>query len=326
VASGNVFATWLWASRWWHHYGHGRQLLLAALRRPGAERRALLPLLVWRDGPLRIARFVGYGTADELGPVCAPRDRPAAARAVLRLLTDAGVDVLLGEHLRGGAGWSAMLGGASVLRREGFPLLRAPDGWEGYVATRSSHFRHKIAGLERRLGRHRDLRYRLADDPARLDQDLDLLFALHRARWVGGSEFLAHQDFHRDLARAAFHQGWLRLWFLELDGVAVAAWYGFRFCGVESHFQSGRDPRFERESPGTVLLAHTIKAALDDGVTEYRFLRGGEAYKHRFATDDPGLETAVIARGAAGRSALTGARAVDAVPQLRRLLRRGVAS
>ncbi len=325
TASGNVFATWLWASRWWHHYGRGGRLLLAALRRPGGERRALLPLVVWRDGPVRVARFLGYGTADELGPVCAPRDRPAAARAVRRVLADADVDVLLGEHLPARDGWAAMLGGGAVLRREGFPLLRAPEGWAGYLPTRSSHFRHKIAGLERRLGRHRDLRYRLADDPARLDQDLDRLFDLHRARWARGSEFLAHEEFHRDMAQAAFHQGWLRLWFLELDGVAVAAWYGFRFAGVESHFQSGRDPRLERESPGTLLLAHTIKAALDDGVTEYRFLRGGEAYKQRFATDDPGLETVAIARGALGRSALAGVRAVDAVPQLRRLLRSGVA-
>src|SRR6266508_3692197 len=245
---------------------------------------------------------------DELGPVCAPRDRSAAARAVRRVLADAGVDVLLGEHLPARDGWATMLGGGAVLRREGFPLLRAPEGWEGYVATRSSHFRHKIAGLERRLGRDRDLRYRLADDPARLDQDLDCLFALHRARWARGSEFLAHERFHRDLARAAFHEGWLRLWFLELDGVAAAAWYGFRFSGVESHFQSGRDPRFERESPGTVLLAHTIKAALDDGVTEYRFLRGGEAYKHRFATDDPGLETVGVGLSIRGRAAVTGGR------------------
>ena len=103
------------------------------------------------------------------------------------------------------------------------------------------------------------------------------------------------------------------MWFCELDGVAVACWYGFRFGGVESHFQSGRDPRFERESPGTVLLVQTIRAALDDGVGEYRFLRGGEAYKGRFATDDPGLETVGIARTPGGRLALAAARTVDAV-------------
>ena len=37
---------------------------------------------------------------------------------------------------------------------------------------------------------------------------------------------------------------------------------------------------------------------------EYRFLRGGEGYKDRFASDDPGLETMALARGPVGRAAL----------------------
>jgi CelD/BcsL family acetyltransferase involved in cellulose biosynthesis len=73
------------------------------------------------------------------------------------------------------------------------------------------------------------------------------------------------------------------------------------------------------------LLAHTIRAALDDGIREYRFLRGGEAYKHRFATEDPGLQTVTFARGARGRSVVAGARVAYAVPPLRRLVRHVVA-
>jgi CelD/BcsL family acetyltransferase involved in cellulose biosynthesis len=103
------------------------------------------------------------------------------------------------------------------------------------------------------------------------------------------------------------------LWFCELDGVPAACWYGFRFAGIESHFQSGRNPRFEQESPGTVLLVRTIRAALEDGVGEYRFLRGGEAYKDRFATEDPGVETVGYGRTAIGQLTIAGGKALDAV-------------
>ena len=134
-ASGNVFATWEWASLWWRHYGRDGRLLLAALLGPTGERRALLPLVVWRHRPARVARFVGYGTADQLGPICARSDQPAAARALRRALGDARCDVLLAEHLPSSEGWAAMLGRGAVLRREGFPILRAREGWDAYLAT-----------------------------------------------------------------------------------------------------------------------------------------------------------------------------------------------
>ena len=60
------------------------------------------------------------------------------------------------------------------------------------------------------------------------------------------------------LRRHALERGWLRLWVLEADGKAVAAWYGFRFAQIDWYYQSGRDPDWERQSVGFVLLAHTI--------------------------------------------------------------------
>ena len=58
---------------------------------------------------------------------------------------------------------------------------------------------------------------------------------------------------------------------------------------------------------------------------EYRLLRGGEAYKDRFATGDPGLETVAVPRGARGRMAVGAAAAGLALPgPLRRRLTRAV--
>ena len=118
------------------------------------------------------------------------------------------------------------------------------------------------------------------------------------------------RSFHREFARCAFERGWLRLWFLEIDGDPVAAWYGFRFGEAESYYQSGRDPAWDRSSVGLVLLAHTIREAMGDGMREYRLLRGGESYKDRFATADPGLQTVARPRGVLGTVVLGGARFV----------------
>jgi CelD/BcsL family acetyltransferase involved in cellulose biosynthesis len=311
---GNVFATWEWASLWWRRYGTGKPLIVS-VRRPGEEPFAILPLYLWRDRPLRVLRFLGHGPADEVGPVCAAADRSAAASALRQVLAKVKSDLLFADHLPGEESWSALLGGA-VVRREGYPLIRGARTWDDYLSSRSSHFRKKLLWQERRLAREHRLRFSVSDSADRLASDLDVLFTLHAARWPAPTQFLLHESFHREFAACALEAGWLRLWFLELDEQPVAAWYGFRFSGIESHLQSGRDPRI-RDSIGSVLLVHTIREALNDGVTEYRFLRGGEDYKGRFATDDPGLETVGVACTRAGRCALAAGRLSLLIPPVR---------
>src|SRR3712207_8750613 len=44
-------------------------------------------------------------------------------------------------------------------------------------------------------------------------------------------------------------------------------------------------------------LTHAMRTAMEDGVREYRFLRGRERHKLRFPTEDAGLETVALARG-----------------------------
>jgi CelD/BcsL family acetyltransferase involved in cellulose biosynthesis len=68
-------------------------------------------------------------------------------------------------------------------------------------------------------------------------------------------------------------------------------------------------------------MAHTLREAVRDGMSEYRFLRGGEAYKDRLSTRDPGVETVRLAGSAAGRAALAGAGLRRAARTLRRALK-----
>jgi CelD/BcsL family acetyltransferase involved in cellulose biosynthesis len=311
--SGNLFATWEWAREWWPHFGQGTPFLAVKRDDAGAPK-ALVPLELRRRGPLRVARFVGHGPADELGPIGEPE-------ALVELQAERRWDVLLAERVPPSAS-ADKLGGRTLLR-ESSPVVEAPDGgFEGFMAGRSRNFRSQVRRKEKKL-LGRGLTYRLSDDPERLEADMQTLAELHESRWgAEGSGGLRGRRgaFHLDFARAALGRGWLRLWLAEVDGRAVAAWYGFRFAGAEWYYQSGRDPGWDKDSVGLVLLAHTIREAFDDGLRSYRLLRGGESYKDRFATSDPGVETVVAGHGPLGSIAER-----SALPALRltRLLRRG---
>ena len=315
--AGNVFATPEWLTLWWRHFGDEREPHLQAVR--DDERLvALLPLYLWRRRAPRTLRFMGHGPSDVMGPVCAPEDRPVAAKALERLLAHGGWDVLLAERLPSADVLPPSLG-ARELQTEPSPVLAIQGtSWDEFLAAKSSNFRQQVRRRERKLAEEHGLSFRLADDPARLDADLDVLFRLHEARWgAEGSGALRERRsaFHREFAPLALERGWLRLWLLELGGRPAAAWYGLRFAGRELFYQAGRDPALEKQAVGFVLLVHTVREAMNDGMREYDFLRGGEGYKDRF-TDD----TTVVRSFAAGRGPL-GRAAVTVAPRARRLLR-----
>jgi CelD/BcsL family acetyltransferase involved in cellulose biosynthesis len=306
--SGNIFATWQWAATWWRHFGRKGRLLLTACQDEERRLVGLLPLYLWSARPVRVARFIGHHAGDQLGPICLAADRARVAAALRELIAVASLDVLLGEQVAASEHWSERLGGR-VLSREASPVLNlAGRTWEDYLSCRSRNFREQVGRRERKLIRERKLHFRLADDPNRLSTDLDVLFRLHRERWAGArTNFSQREAFHREFAALALRCGWLRLWLAELEGEPAAAWYGFRLAGVESYYQAGRSAAADSTSIGFVLLAHSIREAFVNGMEEYRFLRGGEPYKFRFADSDAGLETIAVSSGMAGRLAVGGA-------------------
>ncbi len=319
--SRNVFATWEWAANWWRHQSGGQRLLLVT-GRVGGEVVAIVPLVTDDHGPLRILRFVGHGATDQLGPICRPEDRSVAATTLRSILAGGGVrwDVLLAERMQGDEGWPELLGSRAV-RRAPSPVIRfCGRSWDEYLDDLSRKQRREIRRKERRLLADHLVRIRLADDRDRLGADLDSFFALHQARWRDRSSLARKEQLLRDFAADAFARGWLRLWLMEIDGHLAAARFDLRFQDVYFAYNAGRDPAFARESPGLVLRAHTIRHAIDDGATEYRFLRGGEAYKYRFTDDDPGLDTVVLGRGAAGSALVSMAASVARVAVARRTL------
>jgi CelD/BcsL family acetyltransferase involved in cellulose biosynthesis len=303
----NVFSTWEWADAWWRHLGDGARLLAFTCRRDDGTAAAILPLCV-RRGVLgvRMAGWIGAGPADELGPVCAPADRDLAARALREVIarTRGQWDVVLLDALPAADGWPARLAAAPIHRMPS-PVITLPDGgWDAYLASRSSNFRGQVRRRERRLARERQLSFRLADEPQAVAPALEEVIRLHDLRWSDGSAAFAgaRRPFHHDFAQRAYARGWLRLWLLELDGRPVAGWYGFRFGGQEWFYQSGREPEHDGDAVGFVLMAHTVRAAAQDGIGTYRLLAGGEAYKARFATEHPEVERAVLAAGLRGRA------------------------
>ncbi len=352
LESGNIFATPEFVELWWQHFGSGTPVIVAcrasvdsdvARMSDGGNRRsdetseagepALQALwLLYRRGlgPLSVLRSMGHGCGDELSLVCRPESRAAAVDGLATFIgrRSPGVLVLL-DLVRvdspsefADPPWRRL--DATVLHEEPCPFLDdQQSGWETYLAGRSRNFRQQVRRRERQLADRHQVVFDLTESVETLALDLANLVELHERRFdaAESNAFTAtRRRFHEDWARICLEQGWLRLWTLRLDGEPVAAWYGFRYAAVESFFQSGREPERAGDSVGFVLLAHTIRAALEDGLTEYRFLRGDEDYKRRFANGEYHVATVALPVGPAGRLAV---RALSALISRRRTSRSG---
>lgn len=338
----NAFVTPDWYLAWLHSYGGGAEPWVPVVRDEHEGLIGLMPLA--RTAGRRPAlQFAGSNLGDLFHPVSRDEAGDAAvARAVAGELAGArDWASLLLENVPAGAPWLAALEQSAPglrttrvpHRDEVLPAIPLGErGWDGYLAERSRNFRSQLGRKQRGLEREGSVRFRRSDDPALLGRDLDAFFGLHDARWEGrgGSQALTERsrEFHRAFAAAAQGQGWLRLWFLELDSEPIAAWYGWLLGGRYAYYLAGFDGRFSRWSVGQLLLAHTIRSAFDEGADEYDLLLGGEEYKSRFAETALEVRTVAVTRPwsparAAIRAESLGRRAADRLsPELREAIKR----
>jgi CelD/BcsL family acetyltransferase involved in cellulose biosynthesis len=317
----NIFSTWEWAEIWSRHFGTEGMLEIDAVS-DGDGVVAIVPIHAEQRAGLRVSRFVGHGVADQLGPVCDPSN--ASETMVALAGSRSHGDVLLADRMLNDRDWARELDGR-VIYEDASPVIDLAQyaSWESYLGDHSANFRQQVRRRTRRLARGLDVTFRLSQQPERLDADFDALLALHAARWGSDSPAFrgAREPFHREFAACALERGWLRLWLAEADGTPIAAWYGFRFGDVEYYYQAGRDSGWDRYSIGAGMLEHSIREALADGMREYRLLRGGEAYKARYATSEARLLTVAIGTRTLGRAAAAAMNLLAVSARGRHLLR-----
>jgi CelD/BcsL family acetyltransferase involved in cellulose biosynthesis len=306
LRSGNLFSTREWVETWLRHFGDGGETHV--LLDDPTDPRVLLPL--HRTGRvLRQVRFLGNGPADQLGPVCAPEDRPLAARMIReRLLggSEVRADVFLLQDVPVTDGWEDLLPGGTTVRVTPSPVVHFQGStWDEHLATMSHNFRSQVRRRPRQLARAMPFTIRLATAET-LQHDLAELFRLHRLTWGDDAAYAtgAERAFHEDFAAVALERGWLRLWVMESEGTVVAALHCYSFGPAHALYQGGRDPELERHSLGFVMYCHALQAALEEGRTEFRLLRGDESYKARFAKDPSPLHSLAFGRTARGRAAV----------------------
>ena len=169
------------------------------------------------------------------------------------------------------------------------PWLELPGGWEELIQSVSGSLRSQIGRRRRMLEREGQLTFRVAGKPATLERDLATFLELEASGWKGrdGTAIASQpaiERLYREFAAGAAERGWLRLYLLELDGVAIAADYGCAFAGTGIFMKTGFDEAYSRFSPGLVLRADVLRSSIEENLSAYDFLGQPDTYKTRWTS------------------------------------------
>ena len=164
------------------------------------------------------------------------------------------------------------------------PYINLAGSWEEFEAALSKRLRANMRRRWRRLEERGQVTVELVDGSERLDALLAEAYGIEAAGWKGeGGTAIASQPeterFYGEVARWAAERGWLRIWFLRLDGRALAFAYCLVQGGVLYGLKIGFDPEARPFAPGTLLTREMLVAAFAEGLDRYELLGRPDPYK-----------------------------------------------
>ena len=305
-ASDNPFLTWEWLHSWWRHFGTTRALRLLVVR-DGDTPVAIAPFHLVRAPLDWFSRleFLGTGEAgsDYLDLIARRGSESGALAAIAEFLDTQHIAVRM-PHLRPASlaarlarglaegGWAASLvddGQCPVISLAGHTFESFLDT---LGASHRANVRRRLRALDR-LG----ARFSPVTAHDELPRMLDALAAFHADRYAnrGGSTAFttpAVRAFHEEATRLALECGWLRMYALHIGDDLAAVMYGFSYGDRFYFYQHGHDAAHAPQSVGLALMALTIRAAIEEGASEFDMLWGTEPYKALWARDARVLQRA----------------------------------
>jgi CelD/BcsL family acetyltransferase involved in cellulose biosynthesis len=280
--SATPFQTFEWHATWWKHLGGAKKPLVLSVYE-GEDLVGLMPF-AQSTGAWRALRASGGGPSDYLHPVAREGYERVVSDAVGEFLRGyQGADLVDLHQVRDDQPLSAWAPGP--LEQAKCLVLELPSSYEAYLGTLSKSLRYDVRKLDKDLFKSGRAEI-VGIGPDELELGLHWLFETHRKRWrkrgLPGAFFGRVERFHREWASEALRNGWLWLSVLKVDGQPIGAIYAMNLGKACYYYQAGFDPEHSTISPGTLLVAHTIRRAIEEGKAEFDFLRGDEPYKRRW--------------------------------------------
>lgn len=265
---------------------------------------------------MRVLEWAAKECSDYCDAVAGPDAREALAEAWQAIVEAGGFHVVYLSHVRPGAALPRLL--ETGCRRPAALRLghRAEQTLQvrgngltgtGWFRTLSKKARNNHTRGKRILEESGTLHIGAVDESG-IDFTLDRMVE-HKRVWLDTnkerSTLLARGACGlRSLVTTLRQRQALQVFSITCDGELVSGLVNIVRDNHAAAFFSAFDQRFDRASPGTIVIVEYLLWAFDHGIPEVDFLCGDEPYKFKFANARTELASYVGARTLFGRAAL----------------------
>jgi CelD/BcsL family acetyltransferase involved in cellulose biosynthesis len=320
----------------------GSRCVLVEARNQAGEAAMLLPLAIQKNGPLRIARYLGGKHVNLNLPVAAPGALPADAASLRRLLREigrsCGADALM--LVNQPITWLGRPHPFAPLGGQPSPSFAykftMPGDIETFFESRlSNDARYKLRRREKKLEALGPLRYFSASNPSEARLILEAFLDQKRKRFAaqgiadafaepGIDEFMRHATCEIACSGAPA----IRLYAMAVGERIIATYGGVvdqnRFSGMFTSFDASED--VYRWSPGEHLLIWLIREQARLGVAAFDLGIGQARYKAAYCDEEEPLFDLAVPVTAKGRVAMVAGNAALAAKRRLKNSRRFMAA
>jgi CelD/BcsL family acetyltransferase involved in cellulose biosynthesis len=291
-----------WSKTWWDHFGEGKDLYLFTFHTPEGRLVGVAPLFRRRSEGASFQWIGGEDLCDSLDFLFWQGLEEEAFRALNRWLLhrEERSSLKLDLHyIRADSptlsddndllvrGWDV-----EIIWEETSPYVPLERDWETFLRKRlRGKDRHELRRKLRRIEKALSPTFHLLKEEREWERVFQIFCRLHRMSDPQKAEFLNEKraSFLSEVGRKLFREGMVRLAWIQIDGTPLASTLSFVYGGVWGLYNSGYHPSYKAFSPGIAVVAFTLQQAIREGLREYDFLRGGEAYKYRLGARDRDL-------------------------------------
>lgn len=316
----SVFQSHGWVDAWWgSRRANDTSRLCVGLCWSDEELVAVMPFATrWHRG-VRVLEWAAKDCSDYCDALVDPNlaEGWRALEDIWAAVAAAGgFDIAYLSHVRPDAALHRLIDGRrqAVTLKPGHRAARslqvrneAPDGRSWFRGLSKKARNNHTRGM-RIVGETGPVTVKVSEPGDDIDAVVERMIGL-KQQWLvatGQSNNILDNDalILRALVKELVQQRAIRLFSIHCGDVLVAGSVNIMAGTRMQAFFAAYDPRFDRASPGTLVMVEYLMWAFDRGIMEVDFLCGEEEYKFKFANTKIDLGSYVGAKTVVGKFAL----------------------
>jgi CelD/BcsL family acetyltransferase involved in cellulose biosynthesis len=163
-------------------------------------------------------------------------------------------------------------------------FLELAGPWESFESSLPSRLVRDVRRRRRKLEELGEVMLEISDGSEGLEELLAEGFRLEASGWKAaeGTAIVSSREtqrFYESIGRWSAQRGWLRLFFLRVDGRPIAFQLALEHGRTHYFLKGGYDPDDSVYSPGKLLLHATLAHAFERGLERYELMGDVEPWK-----------------------------------------------